>query len=122
MCHHERKFPESFARQTMTRVPHPVSSPDLLPHDFWFFCCAKERTNDQIVRSKDDLEHILTEVWEVVSGHLFESVLSERMSRSEWVTEHEGEYYIYPHLPNENRIEGSPAQSGESLLSLPLYH
>jgi hypothetical protein len=47
----------------MTRVPHPVYSPDLSPCDFLLFGYAKERMKDPVITDDDDLENKLTEVW-----------------------------------------------------------
>jgi hypothetical protein len=49
---------------------------------------------DQKISSEGDLEDKLTELGESVSGAFLESVFSERKFRSEWVMEHEGEYYM----------------------------
>jgi hypothetical protein len=62
MCHNGRKIKKYFARENLTRVPHPAYSPDLSPCDFWLFGYAKERMKDSIIRDEDDLEEKLTEV------------------------------------------------------------
>jgi hypothetical protein len=51
---------------------------------------------DQIITSEDDLEKKLTEVCEIVSGGLLESVFREWTSRLEWVIGHKKEYDIHP--------------------------
>jgi hypothetical protein len=41
ICHNGPKIREYFALKTITRVLHPVWSPDLSPYDFWLFGYAK---------------------------------------------------------------------------------
>jgi hypothetical protein len=52
---------------------------------------------EQIITSKDDLEDQLTEVWDIGSGELLESLFHELRSKMKWLIEHEGEYDINPH-------------------------
>jgi hypothetical protein len=42
MCHNGGKIQQDFAREKMTRLRHPVDSPDLSRCDFWLFEYAKE--------------------------------------------------------------------------------
>jgi hypothetical protein len=89
------KIQECFASKKMTRIPHPVYSPDMSPCDFWFFGCAKEQLKDQLkdqlITDDSNLEDRLTDIWEHVSRDIFQSVFFEWMERLGWVVEHEGD-------------------------------
>jgi hypothetical protein len=66
---------------------------------------------DQIIINEDDLEDNLTNVWEVVSRDLLESVFHERVSKPEWTIEHDDEYYLNPSQLNENCIYSFPGSA-----------
>jgi hypothetical protein len=92
----------------MTRAPHPMFSPDRSPCDFWLVGYANEQMKDQRIRSEDDLEVALTDVWEKVRIYLLQSMVHEWMTRLEWVMEHDGEYYINVREVKKNRISSCP--------------
>jgi hypothetical protein len=75
---------------------------------------------NEIITSDGDLEDELTEIWEIVSGDLLESLIDEWMSRSEWVIEHEGESDINSHWRNRNCIHSSSEQQGIKLSLYPI--
>jgi hypothetical protein len=91
MCTNGGKIQQNFARNKMTRVPHPVCSPNLSPCDFWLFGYAKEQMKNKTITSEDNLESGLTHVWEKASVNLLQSVFHEWMTRLEWVMELDGE-------------------------------
>jgi hypothetical protein len=67
VCNNWRMIQGHFARQTMTRTPHPVYSPDLSPSDFRFFGDAEEQLKDQLVTDESELDGTLTDIWERIS-------------------------------------------------------
>jgi hypothetical protein len=112
MCHDGRKIQEYFARKKLTRVPYPVSSPDLSPWDFRFFGYAQEQMIDSIIRDEDDLEKKLTEVWEPFTWDVLQSIFHELIVRLEWVIRHGGDCYLNLHEQTENAMRRYHGEQG----------
>jgi hypothetical protein len=88
MSHNGPMIQKYCARKKMTRIAHPVYSPDLSPCDVWFFGYAREKLKDQLITVESDLEDKLTHIWEHGSWDVPQSVFFEWMERLEWVIEH----------------------------------
>jgi len=75
-------------------LPHPPYSPDLSPSDFFLFGYLKYPiqgkkfpTSPELVTN---LEQIMSDIWR----DMLQKVYSEWIDRLEWVSTHNGEYYL----------------------------
>jgi hypothetical protein len=61
----------------LVRTPHPLSSPDLSPCDFWFFGIAKGKMKDREFHTVQDIRRRLTEIWNNLTFEDVQSVFLE---------------------------------------------
>jgi hypothetical protein len=79
---------------SVSRLPHPPNSSDLSPCDFWLFETLKRVLKDREFNSSDEIEEVITEVWDEFTFDEVQSVFHNWMNRFTWLIENGGEYII----------------------------
>jgi hypothetical protein len=72
-CHNGSKVASKFEKHHIFRLPHPPYSPDRSPCDFWLFGLLTGIMKDGEFHSHDEIEVVITVVW---NDHTFEAVQS----------------------------------------------
>jgi hypothetical protein len=96
MCHNGSEVTSKFEKHHVSRLPHPLCSPDMSPEDFWLFGIGmlKGVLKDHDFNSSDEIEEVTTKVWNRLTFDEVQGVFHNWMSRLAWVTENGGEYII----------------------------
>jgi hypothetical protein len=74
-------------------VPHPFSSPDLDPSDFFLFEYPKEKMIGQEFGSPEDLIALNSATFEAIPNRVLEHVFEEWIRRVQRCLDHEGSYF-----------------------------
>jgi hypothetical protein len=81
-------------RRNWTLVaPHPPSSHDLAPSDFFLFGYVKERRTGMVFPSYEELLDAVGEVVTNTESETLTAVFEYWMERLEWVSKNNGDYY-----------------------------
>jgi hypothetical protein len=92
MWHNGLTVVSKFDKHHIVRLPHPLYSPDLSPRDFWFFGRLKGIMKDQGFHPHDEIEEVITMVWNSLTFDEVQSVFHNWMNRLRWVIENGGGY------------------------------
>jgi histone-lysine N-methyltransferase SETMAR len=94
MCHNGRKVIDELENLKLVRVVHPPYSRDLSPCDFWLFGMLKQKIQDRVFDTTEEIVMAIRKVWNEVTFEDLQSVFFDWIQRVEYVIEHEGEYYV----------------------------
>jgi hypothetical protein len=66
MCHNGSKVASKFDKHYISRLPHPLHSPDINDCDFWLFGIGmlKGVLKERKFNSSDEIEKAITKVWD----------------------------------------------------------
>jgi hypothetical protein len=93
ICHDDAKITEKLEKRHIARSPHPPSSPDISPCDFWLFEILKPLTKERVFPSEEQILTAVTESWNDLTFEDIQKVFHNRMERLIWVIANSGEYY-----------------------------
>jgi hypothetical protein len=91
--HDRAKIQGKFNISGLGRSPHPPSSPDLSPYDFWLFGMATGEMKDREFHTVQDIRRCLTEICNGLDFKDVQSVFLEWKIGLNWVIENGGEHY-----------------------------
>jgi hypothetical protein len=94
MCHNGRKVTDELENLKLDRVAHLPYSPDLSPCDFWLFGMLKQKIQDRVFDTTEEILMANCNVRSEVTFEDLQSVFFDWIQRVEYVIEHEGEYYV----------------------------
>jgi hypothetical protein len=97
MCHNGRKITNELENLKLVRVAHSRYSPDLSPCDFWLSGMLKKKIQDRVFGTTEEILIAIRNVWSDVTFEDWQSVFFDWIQRVEYVSEHEGEYYLNGH-------------------------
>jgi histone-lysine N-methyltransferase SETMAR len=94
MCHNGRKVTDELENLKLDRVAHPPYSRDLSPCDFWPLGIFKQKIQDRVFDTTEEILMAIRNVWNEVTFEDLQSVFFDWIQRFEYVIEHQGEYYV----------------------------
>jgi hypothetical protein len=97
MCYNGRKVTDELENLKFVRVAHPPYSPDLSPCDFWLFGTWKQKIQDHVFDTTEEILMAIRNVWSEVTFEDLQSIFFDWIQRVEYVIEHEVEYYVNWH-------------------------
>jgi hypothetical protein len=74
-------------------MPHPVSSSDLAPRDFFLFGFLKEKLPEDQIPDRESPQRTIMEIFGKISEETLTSVVAAWIERLKWVIKHSGEYF-----------------------------
>jgi transposase len=93
MCHNGAKITEKLEKRHIARTPHPPSSPDLSPCDFWLYEILKQKMKERVFQSEEQILATITERWNELTFEDIQRVFHNWMEHLIWVIANSGEYY-----------------------------
>jgi histone-lysine N-methyltransferase SETMAR len=94
MCHNGRKVTDDLENLKLDRVAHPPYSPDLSPCNLWLFSMLKQKIQDRVFETTEEILMAIRNVWSEATFEDLPSVFFDWIQLVEYVIEHEGEYYV----------------------------
>jgi hypothetical protein len=94
MCHNGRKITDELENLKLDRVDHPPYSRDLIPCDFWLFGMLKQKVQDRVFDTIEEILMAIRKIWSEMTFEDFQSVFFDWIQQVEYVIEHEWEYYV----------------------------
>jgi hypothetical protein len=85
------KMASKFERQHVSPLLHPPDSPDIRHCDFWLFGMLNGVLKDRKINSSDEIEKVITKIWDELTFDEVQSVVHNWMSHLAWVIENGGE-------------------------------
>jgi hypothetical protein len=67
MCHNSRKVTDELENRKLVRVAHPPNSRDLSPCDFWRFGMLKQKIQDRVFDTIEEILMAIRKVWSEVT-------------------------------------------------------
>jgi hypothetical protein len=100
MYHNGGKVSEKSAQRSIERAPHPPSSPDISPSDFWLFGILKHNMKDREFQNQQEILNAIAEIWDDLTFEDVQRGFQEWTERLTWVIGNNVEYYSnYPVFP-----------------------
>jgi histone-lysine N-methyltransferase SETMAR len=97
MCHNGRKVTDELVNLKLDCVPHPPYSPDLSLCDFWLFEMLKQKIENRVFQTVEEIKIAVYRVWDELILDDLQPVFFNCIERLECVSEHGGEYYTNSH-------------------------
>jgi histone-lysine N-methyltransferase SETMAR len=90
ICHNGRKVTDELENLKLDRVAHAPYSRDMSPCDFWLFGMLKQKIQDPMFETTQEILMPICKVWSEVTFEDLQSVFFDWIQRVEYVIEHEG--------------------------------
>jgi transposase len=81
LSHHGSKVAPKFEKHHVSRLLAPLCSPDMNPCEFWLFGILKGVLKDRKFNSNDEIEEVITKVWDELAFDEVQNVFHSCMSR-----------------------------------------
>jgi hypothetical protein len=79
-------------KNSISRIFHPLSSPEISSCDFWVFGTLKQILKDRELPSSDEIEDVIAQAWNDLTFDEVRSVVRDWIRRLVEVAENDGEY------------------------------
>jgi hypothetical protein len=89
MYHNGRKVIDELENLKLDRVAHPPYSRKLSPCDFWLFGMLKQKTQDRVFGTTEEILMAIRNAWNEVTFEDLQSVFFDSIQRVQYVIEHE---------------------------------
>jgi hypothetical protein len=82
--HNSKQSQECIQASKAKRLPHPVSSPDLAPSDFFIFGYLKEKLTAFHCTTRDELKSAIITIFNEIDTETLLAVFNSWLERLEW--------------------------------------
>jgi hypothetical protein len=93
MCRNGHRVADELRRLKILRVPHPSSSPDISPCDFWMFGDFKGKLKDRHLQGLAEDFMAFHELWDTITFEELQMGFESWRDRLRWIIEHHRGYF-----------------------------
>jgi hypothetical protein len=85
MCYNGSKVASKFEKHHVSRLLHPLESPDMSLCTFWLFRMLKGVLKDHKFNSSNEIEEVITKIWDEPTSDELQNVFYSWMSHLAWI-------------------------------------
>jgi hypothetical protein len=93
MCHNGHRVVDELRRLKILRAPHPPSSPDISPCDYWMFGDFKGKLKNCHLQGPEEILLVFKELQDNITFEELQMVFESWGDRLRWIIEHDREYF-----------------------------